>query len=194
MILTSQERQALLTLAALLSLGLVGALWSEHGRAGPDRELTGWLNGQSALDSVLTLGGDGADEIGAEEGGIEDGSDVSPKSMGAALIPGPWAAAAVSDRAGTRTSLDPKRTDRVAVQPESALPAGVRERGRIRINVASASDLELLPGIGPAMARRLIEERDRAGPFRRLEDLRRVKGIGPKSLERLRDWVDCAPP
>ena len=114
--------------------------------------------------------------------------------MGAPLTPGPWAAAAVSDRAGTLSSLDPKRTDRVAVQPESALPAGVRERGRIRINVASASDLELLPGIGPAMARRLIEERDRAGPFRRLEDLRRVKGIGPKSLERLRDWVDCAPP
>lgn len=194
MILTSQERQALLTMAALLALGQVAALWSEHRRAGPDRELTAWLNGRSALDSVLTLGGDGADGSGADEGGTEDGSDGLPKSMGAALIPGPWAGAAASGQAGKRAGFDPKKAARVAVQPESALPAGVRERGRIKINVASASDLELLPGIGPAMARRLVEERERAGPFRRLEDLRRVKGIGPKSLERLRDWVDCAPP
>ncbi|MEW6743430.1 MAG: DUF655 domain-containing protein [Planctomycetota bacterium] len=50
--------------------------------------------------------------------------------------------------------------------------------------------LELLPGIGPVMARRIIDERSARGPFRDLEDLeRRIPGIGRKTVERLRSGV-----
>lgn len=82
----------------------------------------------------------------------------------------------------------------VRVEPESALPPGVRQGARVRINAATAGELEVLPGIGPALARRIVEERERGGPFREIGDLKRVKGIGPKLLDRLRDWIDCAPP
>jgi len=52
---------------------------------------------------------------------------------------------------------------------------------RISINQASQRELELLPRIGPAMAKRIIAKR----PFNKLEDLLRVKGIGPKTFDKL---------
>ena len=57
------------------------------------------------------------------------------------------------------------------------------------INKASADELMALPGIGPAMAQRIVEFREEHGPFRRVEDLLKVKGIGEKSFEKLRPSV-----
>lgn len=59
----------------------------------------------------------------------------------------------------------------------------------INVNTASSAELELLPGIGAAMAERIIEERTLRGRFQRVEDLARVRGIGPKTLGRLRPHV-----
>ena len=56
------------------------------------------------------------------------------------------------------------------------------------INRASAEDLQKVPGIGPATAQRIIEER-RKGRFRSVDDLRRVKGIKSGKLEQLRPYV-----
>ena len=55
----------------------------------------------------------------------------------------------------------------------------------IKINAATAAELELLPGIGPAMAARIIRHRAENGPFRGRSDLDRVRGVGEKTLERL---------
>jgi competence protein ComEA len=52
-----------------------------------------------------------------------------------------------------------------------------------------AADLELLPGIGPVKARRIVESRDKDGPFRSADDLDRVPGIGPATVEALRPWL-----
>lgn len=62
-------------------------------------------------------------------------------------------------------------------------------RPRVRVNSASAEELATLPGIGPARAAEIVANRRRRGPFRRLEDLQRVPGIGPRTVERLRDLV-----
>jgi len=59
----------------------------------------------------------------------------------------------------------------------------------INVNDATRAELELLPGIGPALARRIIESRRTAGPFRRLDDLQRVPGIGPKTAAALEPHV-----
>ena len=56
------------------------------------------------------------------------------------------------------------------------------------VNAASAADLELLPRIGPALARRILEAR----PFATVDDLVRVRGIGPRTLERLRPLVQVS--
>lgn len=60
---------------------------------------------------------------------------------------------------------------------------------KIDPNTASASDLEAIPGIGPALARKIIDEREQRGHFRTMDGLLDVKGIGPKRLEQLRRFL-----
>ena len=59
----------------------------------------------------------------------------------------------------------------------------------VNINTATVAELDTLPGIGPATAAAIIRERDAHGPFRSVDDLERVKGIGPAKLEQLHDHV-----
>lgn len=61
--------------------------------------------------------------------------------------------------------------------------------GLIRVNQATAADLETLPGIGPALAAAIVAERVAHGPFRRPEDLVRVRGVGPVLVDRLRERI-----
>jgi competence protein ComEA len=60
---------------------------------------------------------------------------------------------------------------------------------RVNINSATASELETLPGIGPALAQRIIDYRETNGPFRTPEDITQVTGIGERTLEQLRDKI-----
>ena len=66
--------------------------------------------------------------------------------------------------------------------------------GPIDVNVASAEELEALPGVGPATASAIVTERDRNGPFLDVDDLDRVPGIGPAKLEARRDLVTTGAP
>lgn len=63
-------------------------------------------------------------------------------------------------------------------------PGAAPSAGRLDINRASAADLEALPGIGPALAARIVAHRAAHGPFTSVEDLLAVGGIGPKTLDR----------
>lgn len=65
---------------------------------------------------------------------------------------------------------------------------------RIDPNRASEVELDRLPGVGPALAGRIVASRDAEGPFRRPEDLGRVPGIGDATLARLRDLVELSDP
>ena len=66
---------------------------------------------------------------------------------------------------------------------EQALPE------KIDLNTATAAQLETLDGIGPKLAQRIIEDREANGPFASVEELDRVSGIGPATVENLRDFV-----
>ncbi|WP_202113096.1 ComEA family DNA-binding protein [Paenibacillus sp. MMS18-CY102] len=65
--------------------------------------------------------------------------------------------------------------------------------GLIDINHATAEQLDALPGIGPAKAEAIVADRERNGAFRSLDELDRVKGIGQKLLEKLREHVVVLP-
>lgn len=69
-----------------------------------------------------------------------------------------------------------------------SMPCG---EGRININTATRDELTTLPRIGPKTADRIVTDRETNGPFRDVTDLTRVKGIGPKTLIRIKDQI-CA--
>lgn len=60
---------------------------------------------------------------------------------------------------------------------------------KININTADALELESLPGIGPSLAAKIIEYRQKNGPFNSLEDLLLVSGIGPSKLSQIEDLI-----
>jgi len=60
---------------------------------------------------------------------------------------------------------------------------------RININTASANELETLPGIGKGLAERIVDHRERYGPFRRPEHLIILRGFSDKRFRALRDLV-----
>jgi len=72
-----------------------------------------------------------------------------------------------------------------------ALPAFAAEQtsGVVNVNSASAAELERLPGVGPALASRIVDHRSKNGNFQKAEDLMLVKGIGEKSFDRIKPYV-----
>jgi competence protein ComEA len=61
--------------------------------------------------------------------------------------------------------------------------------GPVNVNTASAAELETLPSIGPVLAERIIQYRQEHGPFRTVDALLLVPGIGPATLERFRELI-----
>lgn len=75
--------------------------------------------------------------------------------------------------------------------PQEPLAGGVQPTNSdaININEATLEQLDALPGIGPAIAERIIQYRTENGQFGIVEDLMNVKGIGPATFEKLRDKI-----
>ena len=68
-----------------------------------------------------------------------------------------------------------------------ATPAAGALVPTVNLNTASASELDALPGIGPARAAAILQEREARGPFASVDELSRVPGLGPAAIARLRD-------
>jgi competence protein ComEA len=81
------------------------------------------------------------------------------------------------------------RAPAVARAPAGGEVAG----GTVDLNTARAEELERLPGIGPALARRLVEWRERNGPFRSVEAVAEVPGVGEKTVRRMAPLVRVSP-
>ena len=86
---------------------------------------------------------------------------------------------------GTAPSLSGMQA-RAAAKPAAAASAPVN------LNTATAAQLETLPGIGAATAKRILEHRQKNGPFKKVEELMNIKGIGEKSCLKLKPLVTVA--
>jgi len=73
----------------------------------------------------------------------------------------------------------------------SAQSTGKRalSNGSVNLNTADEGELDTLPGVGPATARKIIEYRDKNGSFRHTDDLMKIPGIGRKKYDKLKDHV-----
>ncbi len=106
-----------------------------------------------------------------------------PKNCGAVGLPS-------TIRTGDRIVL--AEEDGCSFARSTRLPGALRLICGARINANSdgVDDLALLPGIGETKARRIVESREKDGPFSDIDDLTRVHGIGPKSAARLQNWLE----
>src|SRR5262245_24642650 len=64
----------------------------------------------------------------------------------------------------------------------------------INLSTATSTQLQEVPGIGPATADKILKMRKSYGPFKSVDDLRAIKGIGPKRLEKMRKYLTVAKP
>jgi len=113
----------------------------------------------------------------AAAGGATAAADVAQLNL----------AAPVSD--GTRIAV-PVTGQTIPAEPGSAPnTATTIAAGPVDLNTATAAQLDALPGIGPATAAAIVQDRDANGAFTSVDDLTRVRGIGPAKLAQLRDLV-----
>ncbi len=72
----------------------------------------------------------------------------------------------------------------------TALAAGKpKPTGKVNINTASVEQLSTLPGVGPRIAARIIEYRQKSGAFRTTHDVMNVKGVGEKNYAKMESWL-----
>ena len=95
-----------------------------------------------------------------------------------------WEVAAHRQAAGGRDVEDEAARQKGTGEAPSPGPSPARV-ALLNLNTATLAELESLPGIGPVLARRIVEAR----PFQSVDDLARVKGIGPRRLEEVRPLV-----
>jgi competence protein ComEA len=78
--------------------------------------------------------------------------------------------------------------------PQNGAPAKPAAATVVNINTASADQLEGLPGVGPKLAARIIDYRQKNGGFKKVEDLMNIQGIGEKNFLKLKPLVTVTPP
>jgi competence protein ComEA len=81
----------------------------------------------------------------------------------------------------------------VVLAGQAPAPAASNAAGVVNINTATAEQLNALPGIGPKMAARIIEHRQKAGGFKRVEELMSIQGIGEKNFLKLKPLISVGP-
>jgi competence protein ComEA len=124
-------------------------------------ELPGGARAKDAVDAAGGLLGD-ADQAAVNLARVvSDGEQIAVPRLGAAVVGAGGGAGAGAASAGAKVDL----------------------------NTATAEQLDTLPGVGPATAAKIIADRAANGPFRTVDDLMRVPGIGPAKFDALKDLV-----
>lgn len=83
---------------------------------------------------------------------------------------------------------------RVSHQPLAEPHLPIDAGYRIDLNLADAATLQLLPGLGPSIAKNVVRHRETHGPFRSPAELENVHMIGPVLRQRIEPWVTCGDP
>lgn len=177
------DRSHLLVAAALVgTAGLAGAWFSarppapvpmvvERGPAAEGGGIMVHVSGEVRVPGLVRLPeGARVGEAVAAAGGVTPLADLSSVNLAAPLADGQQVAVPGRGRS----------------DPGPAAGSGV---GRVRLNSATAAELEALPGVGPVLAGRIVAHREAHGPFASVEDLLDVPGIGEAKLAALRDLV-----
>ena len=162
--LTKGEQLALTGLAGLIFLGMLLRLGSSAGSSGDV-----WIEAGPAWEPISRI------------------SDEDSPSRTKAPLP----AEAAQTRSSNAPTAAPKAS---AYPPGGAADLAPDKSTRVNLNLADARTLETLPGIGKVKAQAIIDYRRVSGPFTTITALDEVPGIGPKTIENLRPYVQALGP
>lgn len=163
-------------------------------------------NGSSGKPS-LNSGGDGQNGIrkmpatagGAVEGAVSSRLDGAGKTVqgGANADAGELGEADAAGNSGLHlpesSAIKGSGAAEAAQNETGDGAASSTDSGKLDINRATVQELDGLKGIGPAKAKAIVENREKNGRFTSVDDLQRVKGIGPKLLEGMKDSIVANP-
>jgi competence protein ComEA len=125
---------------------------------------------------ALPAGSRVADAV--EAAGAADDADLAALNLAARLTDGQRLRVPPVGEASPAPTAAPERARAAAAPP-----------ARVNLNTASAAELDALPGIGPALARRILEYRAQHGPFTAVEQLRDARLLPRTTYERVRDYL-----
>ena len=156
-----------------------------------EEKLTVYVTGAVNHPGVLTLGegARAADAVNAC-GGVLPTADMEKVNMAQMLKDGQQLL--IPEKTGKQERLSGGKVtgEEVKGKHASGKSNGKDEKGGIvNINTADESELDTLPGIGPSMAKRIVEFRQTEGAFQSPEDLKKVRGIGDAKFEKLKDRI-----
>jgi competence protein ComEA len=132
----------------------------------------------------------------AEGARVQDAIDASGGLLASADISGINLAALLED--GQQLSIpyksgqEPQQEDDDSlVLPGATATKSPSESNQdlININTATAAELDVLPGIGPTIAQRIVDYREENGPFDAIEDIMKVSGVGPSTFDQIKDLI-----
>ncbi len=109
-------------------------------------------------------------------GGALDNAAMDWINLAATLSDGEQITVPIQADSGDPTSISP---------PE----VNTSNNDLLNINTATAPELERLPGIGPSLAQKIVDYRERYGPFEKIEDITHVSGIGTAKFDQIRDLI-----
>ena len=138
------------------------------------RMVTVYVSGEVKKPGLVTLreGQRVADAVN-EVGGVIETADIDRVNMAALLEDG----------------MQVHVPERILTARAGGAAPAQDAKGRINLNTATEKDLQELPGIGPAISARIIEYREANGAFKKIEDIKNVRGIGDAKFEKLKDKV-----
>lgn len=190
-------------------LGAPGPGSSGAGRPGPraplERARGAWSRMKKSVWAPIAAKGLGVSVLLialAAIGGVAESREAPGHTVEAAPAPAahkqagsPWlatqaGAAGPSGHPASSKSASPSSEPSASPPPSP----GITPDGKVILNLASITELTRLPGIGQKRAEAIVKLRERLGKFKRITDLLRVKGIGPKSLKKLKPHLVLDPP
>jgi competence protein ComEA len=120
-----------------------------------------------------------AEDAIALAGGLAEGADPASLNLAARLVDG--------QQVNVRAKVQSAGEGATSAQTEA------RPNARLNLNSASLADLDALPGLGPALAQRVVERRQRSGPYQAIEQLRDERILPATTYERIKDLVTLDP-